>query len=241
FEVRYLAAVAPAHDRFNRLRIDAGLAPLPKGLFLEASPDLNLLLTPTIVRRERAKQLDPARFVYLEGCVRSEGPFDLPVFPRNDGPGAMDVGLIERMLAVFDRLPARFIVNVGGLRDTYRAVPDNVYLDAWFPQPSVVAKSDLFIHHGGNNSFCEALRFGVPSLIMPYCWDGHDNAQRAEETGVGRHIGRDGWSDDELENAILGLMADSEMRFRLKENAATMARAPGTEIAAEAILALVRT
>ncbi|TIY06014.1 MAG: glycosyl transferase family 1, partial [Mesorhizobium sp.] len=67
------------------------------------------------------------------------------------------------------------------------------------------------------------------------------NAQRAEETGVGRHIGRDGWSDDELENAILGLMADSEMRFRLKENAATMARAPGTEIAAEAILALVRT
>ncbi|RWE59186.1 glycosyltransferase [Mesorhizobium sp.] len=250
FEARYLAAVAPAHDRFKRLRIDAGLAPLPKGLFLEASPDLNLLLTPTIVRRERAKQLDPARFVYLEGCVRSEGPFDLPVFPRNDGPlvylsfgslGAMDVGLIERMLAVFDRLPARFIVNVGGLRDTYRAVPDNVYLDAWFPQPSVVAKSDLFIHHGGNNSFCEALRFGVPSLIMPYCWDGHDNAQRAEETGVGRHIGRDGWSDDELENAILGLMADSEMRFRLKENAATMARAPGTEIAAEAILALVRT
>ena len=42
----------------------------------------------------------------------------------------------------------------------YRAVPDNVYLDAWFPQPSVVAKCDLFIHHGGNNSFCEALLFG---------------------------------------------------------------------------------
>ena len=129
---------------------DAGLAPLPKGLFLETSPDLNLLLTPAIVRRERAEPLDPERFVYLEGCVRSEGPFEVPVFPRNGGPlvyvsfgslGAMDVGLIERMLAVFDRLPARFIVNVGGLRDAYRAVPDNVYLDAWFPQPSVVAKS----------------------------------------------------------------------------------------------------
>ncbi|TJV07512.1 MAG: glycosyl transferase family 1, partial [Mesorhizobium sp.] len=42
FEARYLAAVAPAHDRFNRLRTDAGLAPLPEGLFFEASPDLNL-------------------------------------------------------------------------------------------------------------------------------------------------------------------------------------------------------
>lgn len=250
FEARYLSAAAPAHDRFNRFRADSGLAPLPKGLFLETSPDLNLLLTPTIVRRERAEPLDPARFVYLEGCVRSEGPFEVPVFPRNGGPlvyvsfgslGAMDVGLIERMLAVFDRLPARFIVNVGGLRDAYRAVPDNVYLDAWFPQPSVVAKSDLFIHHGGNNSFCEALRFGVPSLIMPYCWDGHDNAQRAGETGVGDHIGRDAWTEGGLERAILGLLADDVMRARLRENAARMALTPGTDVAAQAILSLIGT
>ncbi|MER8693651.1 glycosyltransferase [Mesorhizobium opportunistum] len=250
FEARYLAASAPAHDRFNRFRVDSGLAPLPKGLFLETSPDLNLLLTPAIVRRERAAPLDPERFVYLEGCVRSEGPFEVPVFPRNKGPlvyvsfgslGAMDVGLIERMLAVFDRLPARFIVNVGGLRDAYRAVPDNVYLDAWFPQPSVVAKSDLFIHHGGNNSFCEALRFGVPSLIMPYCWDGHDNARRAEETGTGDHIGRDGWTEGVLERAILGLLADDAMRARLKENAGQMALKPGTDVAAQAILSLIRT
>ncbi|MBZ9994770.1 nucleotide disphospho-sugar-binding domain-containing protein [Mesorhizobium sp. BH1-1-4] len=250
FEARYLSASAPAHDRFNRFRVDCGLAPLPKGLFLETSPDLNLLLTPTIVRRERAEPLDPDRFVYLEGCVRSEGPFEVPVFPRNGGPlvyvsfgslGAMDVGLIERMLAVFDRLPARFIVNVGGLRDAYRAVPDNVYLDAWFPQPSVVAKSDLFIHHGGNNSFCEALRFGVPSLIMPYCWDGHDNAQRAGEAGVGDHIGRDGWTEGVLERAILGLLADDAMRARLRDNAAEMALKPGTEMAAQAILSLIRT
>ncbi|TGQ41868.1 MULTISPECIES: glycosyltransferase [unclassified Mesorhizobium] len=250
FEARYLAAVAPAHERFNRLRADSGLAPLPRGLFLEASPDLNLLLTPAIVRRERAEPLDPARFTYLEGCVRSEGPFEVPVFPRNGGPlvylsfgslGAMDVGLIQCMLAVFDRLPARFIVNVGGLRDAYRAVPDNVYLGAWFPQPSVVAKSDLFIHHGGNNSFCEALRFGVPSLIMPYCWDGHDNARRAEETGVGNHIGRDGWTEGVLERAILGLLADDAMRARLKDSAAQMALKPGTDVAAEAILSLIRT
>ncbi|RWP03864.1 glycosyltransferase [Mesorhizobium sp.] len=250
FEARYLAACAPAHDRFNRFRMDAGLASLPKGLFLEASPDLNLLLTPSIVRRERAEPLDPTRFVYLEGCVRSEGPFEVPVFPRNKGPlvyvsfgslGAMDVGLIERMLVVFDRLSARFIVNAGGLRDAYRAVPDNVYLDAWFPQPSVVAKSDLFIHHGGNNSFCEALRFGVPSLIMPYCWDGHDNARRAGETGVGDHIGRDAWTEGVLERAILGLLADDAMRARLKDNAAQMALKPGTDVAAQAILSLIRT
>ena len=31
FEKRYLAAVAPAHERFNRFRAGAGLPPLPPG------------------------------------------------------------------------------------------------------------------------------------------------------------------------------------------------------------------
>jgi len=248
FEARYLAAVAHAHGRFNRFRTTHGLTPLPPGLFLEPSPSLNLLLTPTIVRRDRAAPLDASKYIYLEGCVRSEGPYEVPEFPRDTGPlvylsfgslGATDVDLIGRMLRVFATLPARFLVNVSNLRDAYRAVPDNVHLDTWFPQPSVVAKADLFIHHGGNNSFCEALRCGVPSLIMPYCWDGHDNAKRAEETGTGRRLDRAGWSPQQLSSAITGLLDDREMRKRLKANATRMAMTPGTERAAEAILALI--
>ena len=224
-----------------------GLPPLAQGLFLEDSPWLNLLLTPEIVRRERAAPLDPDRFIYLEGCVRREGPYDPPEFPRGDGPlvylgfgslGASDVGLIERMIATFASFPARFIVNVGGFRDAYRAVPDNVYLDAWFPQPSVVAKCDLFIHHGGNNSFCEALYFGVPSLILPYCWDGHDNAQRAVETGVGLRLDRSRWTAAELTSAMTSLLGDKPLRRRLADNAAMMATRSGTALAADAILGL---
>lgn len=247
FEKRYLKAVALAHERFNRFRAGVGLPYLAEGLFLEESPWLNLLLTPEIVRRERSAPLDPDRFIYLEGCVRREGPFELPEFPRGDGPlvylgfgslGASDVDLIERMIAVFASFPARFIVNVGGFRDAYRAVPDNVYLDAWFPQPSVVAKCDLFIHHGGNNSFCEALYFGVPSLILPYCWDGHDNAQRAVETGVGLRLDRSRWNSAELTSAMTSLLGDRPMRRRLADNAAMMATRSGTALAADAILGL---
>jgi MGT family glycosyltransferase len=180
--------------------------------------------------------------------VRSEAPFQIPDFPRNQGPlvyvsfgslGALDVSLIQRMLDVFARLPARFLVNVGGMRDAYAAVPDNVHLDAWFPQPSVVQKSDLFIHHGGNNSFCEALYFGTPSLIMPYCWDGHDNARRAEETGVGRRLDRARWTPEDLSAEILGLLGDKGMRERLAANGEAMRRQPGTGRAADAILSLV--
>jgi MGT family glycosyltransferase len=247
FEARYLAAVERSHERLNQFRARAGAPALPPGIFLEASPSLNLLLTPDIVRRKRAVPLDPAKHVYLEGCVRSEGPYEVPGFPAGSGPlvymsfgslGAMDAELIERMLKVFATLPARFLVNAGGLRDTYRAVPDNVHLESWFPQPSVVAKADLFIHHGGNNSFCEALRFGVPSLVMPYCWDGHDNAQRAAETGVGHRLDRSAWTERQLADAVLGLLADRSMRERLRKNARSMARHPGTDQAADAILSV---
>lgn len=249
FEASYAEAVRPAHERFNRFREAAGIPPLPPALFLETSPWLNLLLTPSIVRRARRHPLDPKRFVYLEGCVRAEGPFEPPDFPRGAGPlvyvafgslGASDTDLIERMLGVFATLPARFLVNVGGFREAYRAVPDNVYLDAWFPQPSVVAQCDLFIHHGGNNSFCEALRFGVPSLIIPYCWDGHDNARRAEETGVGLGLDRADWTEHGLRAAVERLLSDGPMHARLRRNADLMEADPGPAKAADAILRVAR-
>jgi MGT family glycosyltransferase len=248
FGRRYAAAVRPAHARLNGLREAAGLQRLPDGIFLEPSGHLNLLLTPSIVRRQRRHPLDPDRFVYLEGCVRSEGPYEVPDFPREGGPlvyasfgslGAMDRRLMERMLEVFAGIDARFLVNAGSLRDSYRSVPDNVHLEGWYPQPAVVRKADLFVHHGGNNSFCEALAFGVPSLVIPYCWDGHDNARRAEEAGVGRRLLRSDLTAAGLHDAIVALLEDRTMRERLRDNAAFMSAIPGTERAADAIVRLL--
>jgi MGT family glycosyltransferase len=247
FEARYATAIAPILARYNRFRDGAGLPALHGNIFIEPSPDLNLLLTPAVVKRTRANLLDPQRYVYLEGCTRTEVPFEAPHLPRNDGPlvyvsfgslGAMDVALMERLIAVFATLPMRFLVSVGGFRDTYRSVPDNVHLASWYPQPSVVAQAALFIHHGGNNSLCEALTFGVPSLVMPYCWDGHDNARRIEECNIGMQLDRSSWTPAQLEAAVRALVGDAQMQRRLRENAAAMSRNPGRERGAAAILDL---
>jgi MGT family glycosyltransferase len=245
FRARYLDAVAPIQRQYNRFRGRCGLPALPEGEFLESSPWMNLLLAPQIVRRERAQALPEHRFRFLDGCVRREGPFEVPVLPRNDGPlvyvsfgslGAMDTGLFKRLIGVFATLPARFLLNVGGSINAYAQVPDNVYLDEWYPQPSVVRQCDLFIHHGGNNSFCEALYFGIPSLVIPYCWDGHDNATRAGECAVGQRLRRDSWTDAELAGAIRDLLADKAMSDRLKRNSERMRGAQGAALAADLIL-----
>ena len=248
FTAAYRAATAPAHDAYNAFRTQHGLPPLAEGLFMEPSPHLNLLLAPGITRHTRATPLDPARFTCLDGCVRQEAPYTPPAFPRDTGPlvyvsfgslGAMDTAFFGRLLDVFATLPARFLVNVGAGIDAYSNVPDNVHLQDWFPQPSVVAQCDLFIHHGGNNSFCEALFHGVPSLILPYCWDGHDNAARAAETGVGQALHRWDMTDAALARAITDLLGDSAMRDRLRANARQMQQADHVALAARRILGVL--
>jgi len=249
FSARLGREIQPVHKRMNAFLIECGLKPYPSGEFLETSPHLNLLLSPEIVRFERKYRLDPAKFVYLDGCVRQEAPYMLPTFAaHNDKPlvltsfgslGAMDVAMIQRMISIFAALPYRFVVNAGPWRDDYGNVPDNVVIESWFPQPSLVEKSSVFIHHGGNNSFCEALYYGVPSLVMPYCWDGHDNATRAAETGVGIKLSRYDWRDEELATAIESLVADASMREKLARNATSMQKAAGVTLAARSILDLV--
>jgi MGT family glycosyltransferase len=248
FTEHYYQAVAPAHQRFSRFLANNGLAPCPAGQFLVDSPWLNLLLSPTPVRYQRETELDPRRYVYLDGSVRREAPYHVPDFPHdNQAPliyisfgslGAADTGMMQRLIHTVATLPYRFLVNVGAYRDLYSTVPDNVYLDSWFPQPAVLKQCQLFIHHGGNNSFCEALYFGLPSLIIPYCWDGHDNAARAEEVGVGRYLPRFANPLEQLPAALEQLLDDNAMKQRLKAFSARMQMTRGTEVAARAILAL---
>ena len=245
FEECFLTLVKPTHDRFNAFLKKIGHAPYPLGEFFETSPHMNLLLYPHQLQFKRRNPLDPRRFQYLEGCVRAEGSYTVPAFAgQNDKPlvyvsfgslGAADIDLYKRMIALFGTLPYRFLMNVGDYIDRYSAVPGNVHLEKWYPQPAVLPHVDLFIHHGGNNSFNEALYFGKPSIIMPYCWDGLDNATRIDDTGYGAKLPRYTWTDDQFWSTIERLITDEPMKARLAEVSRSMQAAKGTEKAARII------
>ena len=245
FDHAFLKAIRPTHERFNRLLASVGHEPYPLGQFFEASPTLNLLLYPEPLRFRRRHPLDPRRFQYLEGCVRQEGGYEVPRFGKNEGGklvyvsfgslGANDIDLYRRMIDAFGRMPHRFLMNVGDHKAKYERVPANVLLEGWFPQPSVVPQVDLFIHHGGNNSFTEALYFGKPSLIMPYCWDGLDNARRIEDTGCGARLPRYDWTEADLARTIDRLVGDRGLQARLATLGRHMQLADGRRKAAQLI------
>lgn len=96
----------------------------------------------------------------------------------------------------------------------------------------MIAQVDVVIHHGGNNSFTECLYFGKPAIVMPYVWDGHDNAIRAQETGHGFRLDRYQWTEAQLAEALSACLNDSVLRQRLQRTSAQMQSRQGTEEAA---------
>jgi MGT family glycosyltransferase len=232
FDARFKQAVTACHAKFNAFLKDCGEAPYELGEFFEASPFLNLLLYPEPAKFKRRHPLDPQQFQYLEGCVRDEKPYEIPAFAaHNDKPivyvsfgslGSGDTALLKRIIAALGKMELRALVNVGDYKDQYDALPPNVQIDSWFPQPSVIKQMDAVIHHGGNNSFNECLYFGKPAIVMPYVWDGHDNATRVQETGHGLHMHRAKWTEAELTASLTRLLTDAAMQVRLGATSAHM-------------------
>ncbi len=242
YQNHFNEVIQPIHDRFNAFLAECGEAAYPVGEFFEASPHMNLLLYPEPVKFNRSKPLDPRQFQYLEGCVRDEESFQVPEFKaHNDAPllyvsfgslGSGDTGLLKRLMDVISTMPVRALFNVGDYESEYDVVPDNVQIASWYPQPSVISQSDAVIHHGGNNSFNECLYFGKPALIMPYVWDGHDNAKRVAETGHGCHLHRNHWKPKELRATIESMLMNEAMHERLAATSTHMRSEPGPTKAA---------
>jgi len=242
FRARFNEVIRPLHESFNGFLVAQGEKPYPLAQFFEVSPFLNLLLYPESVRFNRAQPLPPEQFQYLEGCVRQDKPYVIPRFgAQPEAPlvylsfgslGAGDVPLLKRLIRALANLSCRALVNVGGYKDQYTELPPNVIVESWFPQPSVIPQVDVVIHHGGNNSFTECLLFGKPAIIMPFAWDGHDNATRVQETGHGFRLTRADWTEAELAARIHECLSNRSLHARLAATSARMRAQDGPAKAA---------
>lgn len=248
FNDKFIETVKPIHEKFNQFISECGEEPYPLGEFFEASPYLNLLLYPEPVKFKRQNALDPNRFQYLHGCVRNEKEYTVPTFNKNNegkliylsfgSLGSGDTDLLKRLIEVLGKTEHRILVNVGDYKEEYTSIPDNIHIDSWYPQPSVIPQCDLVIHHGGNNSFTECLYFGVPAIIMPYVWDGHDNATRVHETKHGLKMHRSDWDDNQLLDNINFLLHDEQIQNNLANTSKFMQSDNGSSKAAKLILDL---
>jgi rhamnosyltransferase subunit B len=64
------------------------------------------------------------------------------------------------------------------------ALPAEVHHADYAPFSEVLPRTAALVHHGGIGTCAQAMRAGVPQLVMPLAYDQGDNAARAERLGV---------------------------------------------------------
>jgi N-glycosyltransferase len=145
-----------------------------------------------------------------------------------DAVGAIVAGLGE--------VDCTVVVLGGGLPGT---PPANVRLVDWLPQPLVLECCDLFVTHGGFNSVREALRLGVPMVIVPWLTDQPANAARCAQLGVARAIDPDELTPAAVSGACTCVLEDPAYRRRAATIRRHMLALPGLDVLVSDLEAIV--
>jgi len=64
--------------------------------------------------------------------------------------------------------------------------PPNVRIESWVPGPAVIARADAVLFHGGYGTTMETVRYGKPSVVLPFHSEQEANARRLEASGAAR-------------------------------------------------------
>jgi MGT family glycosyltransferase len=119
------------------------------------------------------------------------------------------------IFAKLRRLNVHLVLSVGELFGQIEA-DQNCQIYRYAPQQAILERADVFITHGGANSFMEAIAAGVPMLLSPMCNDQFHQAYFTERSGIGLVTDLRTITDTELAAAVEILLADGPHRTAMK-------------------------
>ena len=149
-------------------------------------------------------------------------------------------GVLEAIVEALAAEPINVIVAIGRDQDPRRfgPQPDHVRLEAYVPQPLLLAHCDAFVTHGGFNSVKEALSSGVPMVVVPISADQPYSADRCADLGVARTLGPNDRAPDIIREAVQQVLADPSYRDNARAFQAKMRALPAPEEMVEMIESL---
>ncbi|MFC5062158.1 nucleotide disphospho-sugar-binding domain-containing protein [Actinomycetospora atypica] len=92
-----------------------------------------------------------------------------------------------------------------------------MHVTDWVPQTLVLQSADLFVTHGGYNGIREAVRHGVPMVVVPQFGDQDHNADRIAALGLGARVPPAGTATpDDVATAVAAVLADRTVRTTVR-------------------------
>lgn len=99
-------------------------------------------------------------------------------------------------------------------------LPPNVGVFGYEPFSQLLPRSALLVYHGGIGTLAQALKAGVPHLVVPNGHDQFDNGWRIEQRQLGASLPQTAYRAPKVATAIRGLLNDTAMQARCRERSA---------------------
>jgi UDP:flavonoid glycosyltransferase YjiC (YdhE family) len=183
---------------------------------------------------------DPAgdtRKVPLEEFLSNGPP---PITFTLGSAAVMDPGrFFEESAEAVRRLGTRGLLLMGKNALPTR-LPAELFAAEYAPYSSVFPRSSCVVHQGGVGTTAQAMRAGVPQLVMPYAYDQPDNASRMVRLGVGLSVSRKRYRADAVMQQLHALTARS-FHERARDVGNQISAERGTAVACEAIERVIQS
>lgn len=211
------------------LRRSLGLRASRDPLLLDRfSPSLNLAMFSEVLGRPQrdwpANTVQTGFVFYDQGGeaedLRLQSFFDAQPAPITFTLGSaavLDPGhFFEESAKAARRLGRRALLLLG--KNTAPAdVSHNLLAAGYAPYSAVFPRSACVVHQGGVGTTAQALRAGVPQLVMPYAFDQPDNAARVVRAGVGLSVSRKRYGVDRAAMQLKKLLATAAYGERARD------------------------
>jgi len=235
-------------DALSARRAEIGLSPDPEARMMFRY--LHLAFAPPSWNADEAHP-PTVRFIRYDNPERPgetrpawlDEPRDRPLVLASLGTLMNDLpGLFEAIIEAVATEPIEVVAAIGRNQDPARfgTPPPNVRIVQFVPQIQVLAECALFVAHGGFNGTKEALRLGIPLVVIPIGGDQMYTAQRVEALGLGRAVAPAERDPATIRSRVREVLAEPRYRDSARRFAEEMQALPPIEHAVELLEQLAR-
>ena len=195
-------------------------------------------ISPTLFPRpsEWNDRIYMSGFWFDEEPCRWQAPETLSCFLETGSPviyigfGSMNSGNMNRLLTIILRairaINVRAVIDLGSTGRRFSSTSKVYFINDYVPHDWLFPRVDAVIHHGGAGTTSTGLRYGKPTLIIPFAGDQPFWGNRVWQSGCGpKPIPRENLSVRKLVSGILDLIS----RNKYAENARSMAESLNLE------------
>lgn len=238
----------------NTERAAVGLAPVDNLMaFLKEAPDLSLTLFPEwfgAPKPDWPRPLVTGEFPLYDPNPDAAFSPELEAFLAQGGrplvfthgTGNIQAGpYFSHALAATAQLGRRAIFLTPDRTQVPASLPSSVLWQPYLPLKKILPHAAALVHHGGIGTSAEALRAGIPQVIVPLAFDQFDNGARVQALGAGLVLRHSKLNTRTLSTTLRRLMSTPMISVQSDALSTHLSPEPGLERVLDALSHLIPT